>query len=205
MTRPLAFLAALPFLLSAALAQEVSYARIKTSMGDIDVALEAERAPKSTENFLDYATSGFYDRLVFHRVVPGYVIQGGGYNARLYPRATKGPIPNEASNGLKNVRGTIAMARQDDPDSADSQFFINLRDNSSLDRTGDEFAYQAGYTVFGRVVAGMDVADAIGSVATGPGPASSPFSAEVPIDPVIIERIDPIEEAEVGATQEPSE
>ena len=201
MTRLLALLAALPLLVSGALAQELTYARIKTSMGDIDLALEAERAPKTTENFLEYATSGFYDRLVFHRVVPERLIQGGGYNARLYPRATRGPIPNEAANGLKNVRGTIAMARQADPDSADSQFFVNLRDNTSLDRTGDEFAYQAGYTVFGRVVAGMAVADAIGAVATGPGPASSPFAAEVPVTPVVIERIDPIGESEVGATQ----
>ena len=205
MTRLLALLAALPLLLAPALAQELTYARIKTSMGDIDLALEAERAPLTTENFLDYATAGFYDRLVFHRVVPDRLIQGGGYNARLYPRATKGPVPNEAANGLKNARGTIAMARQADPDSADSQFFVNLRDNTELDRTGDEFAYQAGYTVFGRVVAGMDVADAIGAVPTGPGPAASPFAAEVPVEPVVILRIDPIEASEVGATQEASE
>ena len=205
MIRLLALLAALPLLLAPALAQELTYARIKTSMGDIDLALEAERAPLTTENFLGYATAGFYDRLVFHRVVPDRLIQGGGYNARLYPRATKGPVPNEASNGLKNVRGTIAMARQADPDSADSQFFVNLRDNTELDRTGDEFAYQAGYTVFGRVVAGMAVADAIGAVPTGPGPAASPFAAEAPVEPVVISRIDPIEASEVGATQKAPE
>ena len=183
-----------------AAAQELSYARIKTSMGDIDLALEAERAPVSTANFLDYATSGFYDRLIVHRVVRDRLFQGGGYNAAGYPRATKDPIVNEADNGLTNARGTIAMARQADPDSADSQWFVNLRDNPELDRSGD-LSTQAGYAVFGRVVAGMDVADAIGAVSTGPGPADSAFAEDFPVEPVVILRIDPIEEAEVGATQ----
>ena len=181
-------------------AQELTYARIKTSLGDIDLALETERAPVTTANFLDYATSGFYDRLIVHRVVRGRLIQGGGYNAAGYPRATKAPIENESINGLTNERGTIAMARQADPDSADSQWFINLRDNEELDRSGPLRA-QAGYAVFGRVVAGMDVADAIGAVATGPGPADSAFAEDFPVEPVVILRVDPIDEAEVGATQ----
>ena len=184
-----------------AAAQEMSYARIKTSMGDIDLALEVERAPVSTENFLGYATSGFYDRLIVHRVVRDRLFQGGGYNAQGYPRATKDPIVNEADNGLTNARGTIAMARQADPDSADSQWFINLNDNAELDRSGDLRA-QAGYAVFGHVVAGMDVADAIGAVATGPGPDDSPFAQDYPVEPVVILRVDQIEEAEVGATQD---
>ena len=187
--------------LTPAAAQEVAHARIQTSMGDIVLELEAERAPETTANFLEYAQDGFYDRLVFHRVVPERLIQGGGYNARYYPRATRGPIPNEASNGLKNERGTIAMARQADPDSADSQFFINLRANPELDRTGDQFDFEAGYTVFGRVIAGMDVVDAIGAVATGPGPDHSPLAAEVPVEPVVITRIDPIPEEEAEAAE----
>ena len=185
----------------AAHAQELAYARIKTSLGDIDLALEAERAPVSTENFLEYATSGFYDRLIVHRVVRDRLFQGGGYNAAGYPRASKPPIVNEASNDLRNERGTIAMARQADPDSADSQWFINLRDNEELDRSG-ELRAQAGYAVFGHVVAGMEVADAIGAVATGPGPADSAFAEDFPVEPVLIYRIDAITEAEVGATQD---
>ena len=202
MPRLLPLLAALPFLLSPALAQDLSYARIQTSMGDIDVALEAERAPATTENFLTYAKGGYYDRLAFHRVVPGRLIQGGGYTQRLRPRAARDPIPNEASNGLSNLRGTIAMARLADPDSATSQFYLNLSDNTDLDRTGDAFDFEAGYTVFGRIVAGQDVADAIGAVPTGPGPDHSPFASEVPVEPVLILRIDPIEADEVGETQE---
>lgn len=184
----------------AALAQDLSYARIKTTMGDIDVALEAERAPISTANFLDYATTGFYDRLIVHRVVQGRLFQGGGYNAAGFPRATKPPIANESANGLSNTRGTIAMARQAAPDSADSQWYINLRDNPELDRTGDLRA-QAGYAVFGHVVAGMAVADAIGGVAVGPGPEDTAFAEDFPVDPVVILRIDPLDEAEIGATQ----
>lgn len=191
-------------LIAPASAEELAHARIKTSMGDIDVALKTELAPAATENFLEYAQSGFYDRLVIHRVVPGAIIQGGGYNAEGYPRATREPIPNEADNGLSNVRGTIAMARQDDPDSAASQWFINLKDNTRLDRTGD-LRHQAGYTVFGQVVAGMDIADAIGAVATGPGPDTSPFASEFPVEPVVIIRVDPIGAAEIGATQERAE
>ena len=204
MRAPGAFLLLLviTLLMAPASAQELSYARVKTSMGDIDLALEAERAPVSTENFLTYATSGFYDQLIVHRVVPDRLIQGGGYNARGYPRATMDPIENESANGLTNARGTIAMARQADPDSADSQWFINLANNEELDRSGDLRA-QAGYAVFGRVVAGMAVADAIGAVPTGPGPDDTAFAESFPVEPVLILRVDLIKEAEVGATQTP--
>lgn len=178
----------------------VTYARIQTSMGDIDIALLREEAPVTTANFLAYATSGFYDRLVFHRVVEGVLIQGGGYGRTLNPRATQPPIINEATNGLSNLRGTLAMARQAEPDSATSQFFINLADNTFLDRTGDEFKKDAGYAVFARVVSGMDVADAIGAVETGPAEGFVYFEADVPVEPILIRRIDPITEEEVGAT-----
>ena len=182
-----------------AAAQEMTYARIQTTMGDLDVALEAERAPATTQNFLAYATKGHYDRTLIHRVVPGVLFQGGGYSAQFFERPTGDPVANEASNGLKNERGTLAMARFDDPDSATSQFFVNLVDNPSLDRTGDEWDKDAGYTVFGRIVAGLDVADAIGAVATGPGPDFTPLAAEVPVEDVLILRIDPIEADEVRA------
>nr|WP_281373824.1 peptidylprolyl isomerase [Parvularcula dongshanensis] len=187
-------------LLFASPAAAETYARVQTSMGNIDLALDDEAAPVTVENFLAYATSGYYDRLIFHRVVPGTLIQGGGMTPALYPRAaSREAIPNEAAQDRKNLRGTIAMARYDEPDSATSQFFINLKDNPDLDRTGDEWKKDAGYAVFGRVVAGMDVADAIGAVETGPGTPESGLAAEVPTEPVTILRIDPIEKAEVGA------
>jgi cyclophilin family peptidyl-prolyl cis-trans isomerase len=193
-------LAALLLLAGQAAAEEPAYARITTSMGAIDVELDREAAPISAQNFLDYAESGHYDRLVFHRVIPGVLIQGGGLNAALFPRATRDPIENEAGT-LPNERGTIAMARQADPDSADSQWFVNLRDNPELDRTGEEYDYQAGYAVFGRVVAGMEVADAIGAVPTGPGTPESGLEGDVPIEPVTILRVDPIEADEVGTPE----
>ncbi|MEE4211677.1 MAG: peptidylprolyl isomerase [Parvularcula sp.] len=175
------------------------YARIQTSMGDIYVELEAERAPVTVANFLEYAESGYYDRLVFHRVIDGVLIQGGGYSRSLYPRATRDPIVSESDNGLRNLRGTIAMARYDDPDSATSQFFINLQDNPDLDRQGDEFKMDAGYTVFGKVVSGLDVADAIGAVPTGSGDGGVFLETDVPLEPVYIERIDPVDADEVEA------
>lgn len=181
-------------------AEDAQFARITTSMGAIDVRLFRDEAPVTTANFLSYATRGHYDRTIFHRVVHGTLIQGGGYNARLYERPTDDPIINEATNGLSNKRGTLAMARFDDPDSARAQFFINLADNTFLDRTGDEWKRDAGYAVFGEVVAGMDVADAIGAVATGEGEGGIYLPAEVPLDPIIILRIDPIGEDSVGAT-----
>jgi len=177
------------------------YARIETSMGNIYLELYREDAPITVENFLTYAADGFYDRLIFHRVVNGTLIQGGGYNKRLYPRATRPPIVNEAANGRKNLRGTIAMARLNDPDSATSQFFINLSDNPFLDRTGDEYKKDAGYTVFGKVVAGMDVADAIGAVATSDAEGYDYFPAEVPVEPIIILRIDPLEKSDFDEAQ----
>ncbi|MEM9233806.1 MAG: peptidylprolyl isomerase [Pseudomonadota bacterium] len=178
-----------------------SHARIQTSMGDIDVELYGDNAPVTVQNFIGYATSGYYDRLVFHRVVEGTLIQGGGYTKSLFRRATtQDPIVNEATNGIRNTRGTLAMARFSDPDSATSQFFINLKDNPFLDRTGETYKKDAGYAVFGKVVAGMEIADAIGMVETGPAEGEIYFEKDVPVEPVLILRIDPITAEDVGAT-----
>jgi cyclophilin family peptidyl-prolyl cis-trans isomerase len=176
---------------SAAAAQEsATHARIQTSMGDIVVELYPDKAPATVANFLQYAKDGHYDRTLMHRVVKGFVIQGGGYSRLFTERPTRDPIPYEGDNGLKNERGTIAMARSDSPESAAAQWFINLRDNPKLDHKMFEGLPVYGYAVFGRVVDGMDVADAIGAVETGPG---GEFDAEVPVDPIMIERIDAIE------------
>ncbi len=166
----------------------VTHAKITTSMGDIVVELDTEKAPASVENFLRYATSGHYDRTIFHRVVTGYVIQGGGYSKYFNERAPKDPIAYEGDNGLKNLRGTIAMARGDIPGSAQAQWFINLQDNEELDHKIVEDLPLYGYAVFGRVVEGLDVADAIGAAETGPG---GEFEAEVPVEPIVILRVDP--------------
>lgn len=175
---------------SAAAAQETApHARIQTSMGDIVVELYPDKAPATVANFLQYAADGHYDRTLIHRVVNGFVIQGGGYSRLFTERPTRDPIPYEGANGLKNERGTIAMARSDNPGSAAAQWFINLRDNPKLDHKTFDGLPVYGYAVFGRVVEGMDVADAIGAVETGPG---GEFDAEVPVKPVLIERIDAI-------------
>lgn len=171
-------------------AQDATHAKIQTSMGDIIIELYPEKAPVTVENFLGYATSGHYDRTIFHRVVHGFAIQGGGYSRYFTERPPNDPIAYEGDNGLKNERGTIAMARGDDPASAQAQWFINLADNEKLDHKIVEGLPLYGYAVFGRVVEGMDVVDAIGAVSTGPG---GPFESEAPIDPIIIERVDPVD------------
>lgn len=137
--------------------------RLETSKGDMVIELYADKAPITVSNFLQYVRDDFYDGTIFHRVVYDWIIQGGGYDQDLNAKETRAPIKNEAANGLKNKRGTIAMARFSDPDSADSQFFINLDDNDSFDHKGDS-PRDYGYCVFGRVVEGMDVADAISEV-----------------------------------------
>jgi len=151
---------------------------IKTNFGDIWIQLDSKNAPVTVEHFLSYVDDKFYDGVIFHRVIPGFVIQAGGYTAQMQARETSGEIKNEASNGLKNLTGTLAMARTDDPDSADAQFYINTDDNSSLDKT----ASKAGYTVFGRVVNGMSVVGEIELVDTG----IKNGMAAVPLEPVII-------------------
>ena len=171
-------------------AQDATHAKIQTSMGDMIVELAPEAAPQTVANFLEYATSGHYDRTLFHRVVKGFVIQGGGYSTLYTERVLRDPIPYEGDNGLKNLRGTIAMARTDSPDSAQAQWFINLKDNEDLDHRVTDLGPIYGYAVFGRVVEGMEVADAIGDVQTGPG---GPFDAEAPLEKIFITRIDPVE------------
>lgn len=182
--------AALFCLLGSVAAESAPRVKIAASMGDIVIELYPDKAPETVENFLRYAKDGHYDRTLVHRVVPGFVIQGGGYSRLFTERPTRDPILYEGDNGLRNERGTIAMARTDDPNSAAAQWFINLADNPKLDHRVTDLGPIYGYTVFGRVVEGMDVVDAIGAVPTGPG---GPFSAEVPVEPVIIERVDLIE------------
>lgn len=151
---------------------------IETSHGDIVVELFEDEAPVSSENFRQYAKEGFFDDTVFHRVIPNFMIQGGGMTADMSRKKTRAPIRNEAKNGKKNLRGTLAMARTSEVDSATSQFFINLRDNSFLDHGGRDF----GYAVFGRVTEGMEVVDEIAKVPTG----NKAGHNDVPLDPVTI-------------------
>lgn len=158
--------------------------KLETSKGAIVLELEPARAPITVGNFLTYVRSGQFNGTVFHRVIPGFMIQGGGYTKDLERKETGEPIINEAANGLKNLKGTIAMARTGEVNSATAQFFINLVDNAFLDhrsKTDEGF----GYCVFGRVVEGMDVVEAIGKVPTG---AAGPFAKDVPKTPVVITR-----------------
>lgn len=155
--------------------------RLETSKGDIIVELLPAKAPKTVDNFLGYVRSGFYDGTVFHRVIKGFMIQGGGMAPGLKPKSTGAPIQNEAANGLGNKRGTMAMARTMDPHSASSQFFINVVDNDFLDHKGKN-PRGWGYCVFAKVVAGMDVVDAIAAVSTT---VSGDFS-DVPKEDVIL-------------------
>jgi peptidyl-prolyl cis-trans isomerase B (cyclophilin B) len=154
---------------------------LSTSLGDITLELDGAKAPLSTNNFLEYVISGHFDGTIFHRVIPGFMIQGGGFAADMVQKATKAPIANEADNGLKNDRGTIAMARTSDPNSASSQFFVNVSDNAFLNHTA-KTPQGWGYAVFGKAVDGLDVVDQIVQVPTGhQGPHS-----DVPREPVTI-------------------
>ena len=159
---------------------------MKTSKGDMEIALDADKAPKTVENFLRYVDEGFYDGTIFHRVISGFMIQGGGYTADMKKKPTHEPVVNEAKNGLKNKRGTIAMARTSDPHSATSQFFINVKDNDFLDYPGQD---GWGYTVFGRVTRGLDVLDAIAGVPT----TVKNGMRDVPVETVVIESVKRIE------------
>jgi cyclophilin family peptidyl-prolyl cis-trans isomerase len=156
---------------------------LETSLGTITIELNKEKAPITVENFLKYVDSGFYDNLIFHRVMSTFMIQGGGFDEKMKEKTDgqRGTIKNESSNGLSNVRGTIAMARLPDPDSAQNQFFINVEDNQRLDRAG------GGYAVFGKVIDGMDVVDKIKKVRTGTktGADGRPYG-DVPVEPVVI-------------------
>ncbi len=164
--------------------------RMETSEGTIVLELDRARAPLTVDNFLRYARDGFYDGTLFHRVIRGFMIQGGGYTTDFRKKPTRPPIRNEADNGLKNLRGTIAMARTSNPHSATAQFFINVVDNGFLDFVSPD-ARGWGYAVFGRVVEGMDVVDRIQHLATGPG---GPFARDVPRRPVLIRRVTVIDQ-----------
>ncbi len=164
----------------------------KTSQGDFVIELFPDKAPKTVANFLQYVKDGFYDGTVFHRVIPGYLVQGGLYTRELKPKRTLPPIPDEANNGLSNLRGTLAAARGPDPDSATSQFFINIVDNPRLDYVGNQSGWTWGFAVFGKVVSGMDVVDKIDNLPTGP---QGPFIGDVPRPLVVIESAKLIGEA----------
>lgn len=161
--------------------------RLHTNFGIIDLELDPERAPETAKNFLAYVESGFYSNTVFHRVIDGFMIQGGGFEPGMRQKPTRSPIKNEAGNGLKNGRYTIAMARTSDPHSASSQFFINVSDNGFLDHTAPS-ADGWGYCVFGKVVQGREIVDKIKGVKTG----KRGFHSDVPVEDVLIERAEVI-------------
>ena len=157
---------------------------LQTNKGLIVIELYPDQAPQSVANFLAYVDAGFYDGTIFHRVIPDFMIQGGGFTADLEKKETRAPIPNEADNGLKNERGTLAMARTNDPNSATAQFFINHKDNAFLDHSG-KTPRGWGYAVFGRVTDGMSVVDAIATTPTG---AKGMFPKDVPLETILIEK-----------------
>ena len=182
--RLLAFLLSLTLGVAMSSANATSNPRVQleTSQGTIVLELDAEKAPKTVENFTQYVRDGHYDGVVFHRVIPNFMIQGGGYDEKMKERSTRASIQNEAKNGLKNVRGSVAMARTSAPHSASAQFFINHADNGFLDYPGQD---GWGYAVFGKVVEGMDVVDKIASTPTGNAP---PFGRDVPVTPIVIKK-----------------
>ncbi len=154
---------------------------LKTNFGDITLELFADKAPQTVENFLSYVRSGFYDNTIFHRVINGFMIQGGGFTADMQQKETANPITNEADNGVANATGTIAMARTNDPHSATAQFFINVSDNDFLNHSSKTTSGW-GYCVFGKVSAGMDVVEKIKQVRTG----NQGYHQDVPVEPVVI-------------------
>jgi len=173
-------------MLAAAMAAPVGAAnpqvKLETTQGTIVIELDAAKAPITVGNFLQYVKGGFYDGTVFHRVIPSFMIQGGGFAANMEQKPTREPIVNESANGLINTRGTVAMARTPDPNSATAQFFINLKDNAFLDKAKAQDGY--GYCVFGKVIKGMSVVDAIAAVKTG----TVGGNQDVPVQPVVIKK-----------------
>jgi cyclophilin family peptidyl-prolyl cis-trans isomerase len=164
---------------------------LNTNLGRIVIELDPVKAPKSAENFLQYVRDGFYAGTVFHRVIPGFMAQGGGFTADLQLKPTRAAIPNEANNGLSNLRGTVAMARTNDPHSATAQFFINVVDNQRLDFVSEQDGLW-GYAVFGKIVEGMEVVDKIIAIPTG---GQGPLPRDVPLEPVLIESAEIVAEA----------
>jgi cyclophilin family peptidyl-prolyl cis-trans isomerase len=166
---------------SSELAADKTYALITTSMGSIELELYAKRTPKTVQNFIDYAESGYYTDTIFHRVIPNFMVQGGGFDTSFIQKETRQPIRNEANPFIPNLRGTISMARTSNPDSATSQFFINVVDNASLNKTSTNH----GYAVFGKVVKGLDVADKMSKVKT----KRANYMADIPVEPIIIKNV----------------
>lgn len=160
--------------------------KMSTSLGDLTIELYPEQAPETVDNFLQYTNDGFYDGTIFHRVIPGFVLQGGGLTADMQRKPTRNPITNESGNGLRNLEGTLSMARLPDPHSATSQFFINLNDNPHLDHGGGG---EWGYAVFGKVVDGMDTVQAIAAVNT----TTLGGQRDVPAEAVVIEKAEQLE------------
>ncbi len=158
---------------------------VDTNHGSFTISLDAEKAPKTVENLLGYVDAKHYDGTIFHRVIAGFMAQGGGYDTNMEKRPVRAPVQNEAHNGLENVRGTVAMARTSDPHSATAQFFVNVVDNGFLNHSAQKSG-GFGYTVFGQVVSGMDVVDAIVAVPTG---AKGPFAKDAPLDDVVIRSV----------------
>ena len=176
-------LAVLTLSLSLAAAAAGPQVELKTSMGSIVLELDRDKAPQTVDNFLQYVKEGHYNGTIFHRVIPGFMVQGGGFTADMREKPTRGKIKNEAGNGLRNATGTVAMARTPDPHSASAQFFINVSDNPALDyREPTQNGY--GYAVFGRVVKGMDVVSRIVAMPTGVRPPHS----DVPLKSIVIEQ-----------------
>ena len=163
--------------------KEIKVVTFETTMGPIVIELFEEDAPITTKNFLDYANSGFYDGTLFHRVIPGFVIQGGGLEPGMQDKSGNSPIENEANNGQKNLKWSLSMARTNDPDSATSQFFINLENNSNLDHTS-ETPQGWGYAVFGTVIDGFETVEAIASVSTG----SADNHQDVPLEDITVQK-----------------
>jgi peptidyl-prolyl cis-trans isomerase A (cyclophilin A) len=169
---------------SAAAAAPSPQVLLSTSQGDITLELYPDKAPKSVANFLQYVRDGFYDGTLLHRAIPGYLLQGGLYTRDLQPKRTRSAVPSEADNGLSNLRGTLAVARGADPNSGTAQFFFNLVDNRRLDFVGNQSSLTVGYTVFGKVIKGMDVVDKIAALPTR---ALGPFAGDVPNPLVVIQ------------------
>ncbi|MCL4799788.1 MAG: peptidyl-prolyl cis-trans isomerase [Burkholderiales bacterium] len=161
--------------------------KLHTNLGAITIDVDAKQAPETARNFLQYVEDGHYDNTIFHRVIDGFMIQGGGFAPGMKQKPTRAPIQNEAANGLRNERGTVAMARTSDPHSATAQFFINVADNAFLDHSAPT-PQGWGYCVFGRVVDGMDVVERIKAVRTG----SSGFHKDVPVEDVVIQRAEAV-------------
>ena len=169
--------------------ESAQYVKLETSLGNVVIKLDSAKAPVSSKNFIDYVKDGHYDGLIFHRVIKGFMAQGGGFDEKWSQKPTKSPIPNEADNGLLNKRGTIAMARTSDPNSATGQFFINYADNAFLDFKS-KTPQGWGYAVFGEVVEGMDIVDKMATIPTGSG---GPMPTDVPQTTIVIKKASLVE------------